>query len=74
LINCLTPEGVNGFSTRIKKDDNRIHLAECKQNADADILEQAKNLAGKPLVSAMLKQLNLLTQKEQHGQTLSEAI
>ena len=66
LIDCLTPEGVNGFSARIKKDDNRTHLAECKQNADADILEQAKNLAGKPLMLSMLKQLSLLTKNQAH--------
>ena len=74
LIDCLKPEGVNGFNERINKDDDRSHLAECKQNADAHILEQAKNLADKPLMLAMLKQLSLLTKNEQHGQTLSEAI
>ncbi|PXX17651.1 CRISPR-associated Cas3 family helicase [Nitrosomonas ureae] len=74
LIDCLTPEGVNGFNLRINKDDERAHLTECKQNADAHILEQAKNLTDKPLLSAMLKQLSLLTKNNQHGQTTSETI
>lgn len=74
LIDCLKPEGVNGFKDRINKDDARSHLAECKQNADAAILEQAQNLADKPLMLAMLKQISLLMRKEQHGQTISEAI
>ncbi len=74
LIDCLKPEGINGFKERINKDDTRSHLAECKQNADTHILEQAKNLANKPLMLSMLKQLSLLMKKEQHGQTISEVI
>ena len=77
LIDCLTPDGINGFKKRIDKEDEKSNLVECKQNAgevDADILEQARNLSDKPLMSAMLKQLSLLMQKEQHGQTISDAI
>ena len=74
LIDCLKPEGVNGFKDRINKDDARSHLAECKQNADVTILEQAKNLADKQLMLAMLKQIKLLMRQDQHGQTISEAI
>jgi CRISPR-associated endonuclease/helicase Cas3 len=76
LIDCLIPDGTNGFKKRIDKEDDRSHLAECKQNANADehILEQAKSLADKPLMSSMLKQLSLLTKNDQHGQTISETI
>ncbi len=77
LIDCLTTDGVNGFKKRMDKEDEKSNLAECKQNAgevDADILEQARNLADKPLMSAMLKQIKLLMQQEQHGQTISEAV
>jgi CRISPR-associated endonuclease/helicase Cas3 len=74
LIDCLKPEGINGFKDRINKDDARSHLAECKQNADVTILEQAQNLADKQLMLAMLKQIKLLMRQEQHGQTISEAI
>ena len=59
------------------KEDGKSNLAECKQNADVEdaiILEQARNLADKPLMLAMLKQISLLMQKEQHGQTISEAV
>jgi len=65
LIDCLTPEGTNGFKKRIDKEDDRSHLAECKQNADGHILEQAKRLTDKPLMLAMLKQLSLITKNEQ---------
>ena len=74
LIDCLKPEGINEFNERINKDDARSHLAECKQNADATILEQAGQLADKPLMSAILKQIKLLTRNEQHGQKISEAV
>jgi CRISPR-associated endonuclease/helicase Cas3 len=74
LIDCLTPDGVNGFSERIGKDDGKTHLAECKQNADPVILDRALNLAGKPLLTAMLDRIKLLRRTEQHGQTVSDAI
>ncbi|HEY8037668.1 MAG TPA: CRISPR-associated helicase Cas3' [Methylobacter sp.] len=74
LIDCLKPEGVNGFKERLSKDDCRSHLTECKQNADAFISDKALNLAGKPLLTAMLDQINLLLRPEQHGQAISEAI
>ncbi|WP_347989234.1 CRISPR-associated helicase Cas3' [Methylomonas sp. AM2-LC] len=66
LIDCLTPDGVNSFNVRINKNDDRTHLAECKQNADTSILEQARQLADKPLLLAMLKQLRLITNNETH--------
>jgi CRISPR-associated endonuclease/helicase Cas3 len=74
LIDCLNPEGVNSFKERINKDDQRSHLTECKQNADPFILDRALNLADKPLLTAMLDQIKLLTRPEQHGQIISEAI
>ncbi|WP_217426483.1 CRISPR-associated helicase Cas3' [Candidatus Methylobacter favarea] len=74
LIDCLKPEGVNGFKVRMDKEDEKSNLSECKHNADAIILEQAGQLADKPLMSAILKQIKLLTQQEQHGQLISETI
>lgn len=66
LIDCLTPDGINGFKKRIEKQDDNSHLAECKQNTDDHIREQAESLADKPLILSMLKQISLLTKKEQH--------
>jgi CRISPR-associated endonuclease/helicase Cas3 len=74
LIDCLTTDGINGFKKRIGKEDDKAHLSECEQNADVHICEQAKILAGKPMMLAMLKQLSLLMKNEQHGQTISDAI
>ena len=77
LIDCLTPDGINGFKKRMDKEDKKSNLTECKKNAgevDADILEQARNLADKPLMSGMLKQIKLLMRQEQHGQTISDTV
>jgi len=74
LIDCLKPEGTNGFNQRINKEDVKSHLAECTQNADPIISEQAKRLTDKPLMMAMLTQIKLLMQNEQHGQEISDTI
>ena len=74
LIDCLKPEGTNGFNQRINKEDVKSHLAECNQNADTQIVEQAQRLADKPLMFAMLTQIKLLMQNEQHGQEISDTI
>ena len=74
LIDCLTTDGINGFKKRVEKPDDLTHLDECQQNADVHICEKAKSLADNPLMQAMLKQLSLLMQNEQHGQPISEAI
>ena len=74
LIDCLTSDGINGFKKRMDKEDEKSNLSECKQNADVTILEQARNLADKPLMSGMLKQIKLLMRQEQHGQTISDTV
>ncbi|MGZ5055640.1 MAG: CRISPR-associated helicase Cas3' [Methylobacter sp.] len=74
LIDCLKPEGINGFSERIGKDDSKTHLEECKQSAGALISERALSLAGKPLLIAMHGQLTLLMRQEQHEQIISDTI
>ncbi|CCE23848.1 CRISPR-associated helicase Cas3 domain protein [Methylotuvimicrobium alcaliphilum 20Z] len=60
LIDCLKPDGSNGFNVRMQKDDVRTHLAECKENADSQILERAKKLMDKPLLKAMLEQIRVM--------------
>ncbi len=72
LIDCLKPYGdtmeeIDGFNRRIKKADTLTHLDECTQNADDSILEKAKQLAGEPLINAMIAQLDQFTQSEQHN-------
>lgn len=74
LIDCLMPDGVNGFKRRIDKADEKSSLSECAKNVDASISARMLNLAGKLLLTSMLDQIKLLTRQEQHGQVISEAI
>ena len=74
LIDCLKPDGDNGFDNRIKKQDDRSNLTECQQNSNTCVLEKAQQLADKPLLISMLTQLKLLMRPEQHGQAISDTI
>lgn len=50
LIDCLKPEGKNGFIVRVNKDDKKTHLQECAQTADNEILKRLNSLATKTLI------------------------
>ncbi|MBE0434911.1 MAG: CRISPR-associated helicase Cas3', partial [Methylomicrobium sp.] len=56
LIDCLKPDGSNGFNARMRKEDARTYLAECRENADSEIIERAAKLI-KPVLKAMLEQI-----------------
>lgn len=50
LIDCLKPEGKNGFTARMKKDVEVTHLKECETNADAEVLRKLHALATPKLI------------------------
>jgi len=50
LIDCLRPDGKNGFITRMKKDVTETHLKECEESADKSILQKLYSLATKTLI------------------------
>ncbi|MGR9053309.1 MAG: CRISPR-associated endonuclease Cas3'' [Gammaproteobacteria bacterium] len=56
LIDSVKPDGTNGFIARINKADEQTCLDECRQNGKA-VLARAEALAGKALVSKILKAL-----------------
>lgn len=58
LIDCLKPDGENGFIQRIEKEDDRTHLNECLANADQNLLTKINASADKAFLKAMLMQLN----------------
>lgn len=60
LIDCLKPDGGNAFSARVNKAEEYTHLNECVQNADAEILERANQLAGPILLKEMLEEIKAL--------------
>lgn len=74
LIDCLKPEGADGFMDRMKKSDENTHLSECKLNADTLILDKASAIADTPLLKNMCMQLQAVLRPEQHNQIISEKI
>lgn len=72
LIDCLTVEGDSGFNKRIQKSDEKTHLGECKQNADASVVSLAEGLANQALVEEMLILINqILRAKDKENTPLS---
>jgi CRISPR-associated endonuclease/helicase Cas3 len=74
LIDCLKPEGEDGFKRRIDKPDQDTHLSECQSKAATDYLKHLERLADRPLLMAMLGKLQQLGAGKQHGQSISETI
>lgn len=74
LIDCLKPEGEDGFERRMNKPDQYTHLKECEALASVDYLQRIEQLADKQLLMAMLGQLQQLGADRQHWQTIPETI
>ncbi len=72
LIDCLKPDGNNGFSDRMKKLDNKTHKNECLKNAPRYYMEKLDTLADKELIQNVLKQLQKVIQikNENHPVTI----
>jgi len=74
LIDCLAPDGMDGFIKRMYKNDDRTNLNECLQKADQVILDRACKLADKNLIISMLEQIKQIFQHMQTNQELSNKI
>ncbi len=64
LIDCLKPEGENGFSKRINKPDEKTHKQECLQNAPQDYLAKLESLSDQTLIEDVLKQIKIIFESE----------
>jgi len=62
LIDCLKPDGNNGFSDRMKKPDGKTHKNECVKNAPRYYMEKLDTLADKELIQNVLQQLQKVIQ------------
>ncbi len=62
LIDCLKPDGNNGFSDRMKKQDNKTHKNEGQKNSPQYYLEKLEALADKELIQNVLQQLQKVIQ------------
>lgn len=74
LIDCLKPDGTNGFKKRINKPDDETHLKECMGKADLNILKVAENLANKDLIELMISKIKMLIKDNQNEQMVSSQI
>ena len=54
LIDCLRPDGTDGFRRRITKDDAKTHFEECVENADPEIIHRLEELATKEFLKNFL--------------------
>ena len=75
LIDCLDPEGVDIFSKRMLKPEEKTHCEEVTCVADAEILTRAYSLLNSPrLVSEVRNLLSAIKQKEKHARPLHQQI
>lgn len=73
-VNTLDENEVNGFLTRIKKEDADTHLQESLRIADQNILDNISQLATISLVETLIKKINQITHPHQHGQKIPPKI
>ncbi|MBI5076313.1 MAG: CRISPR-associated helicase Cas3' [Nitrospirae bacterium] len=57
LIDCLKPDGVNGFVARIRKADAKTHLQECMESVDPEVLKKLNLLATPGLIQECSQQI-----------------
>jgi len=66
LIDCLKPDGQNGFAGRMSKDVAKTHLRECAEVADCQVTDAIKNLASPALIERCSRQLLKLIAPEKN--------
>lgn len=57
LIDCLKPEGENGFVARMRKDVEKTHLQECVESVDPEVLKKLNLLASPALIQECSQQI-----------------
>ncbi len=71
LLDCLSTDGTNGFARRINKADEKTHLQECLDRADAEIMEIINSSAPDTLVhQCMLKLAEIVAPGEKEHDRL----
>jgi len=57
MLDCLKPDGTNGFLDRIKKEDEKTHLRECLAVADEAVLKKLHELSSESFLHDFCSQL-----------------
>ncbi|MFZ5560006.1 MAG: CRISPR-associated helicase Cas3' [Pseudomonadota bacterium] len=72
LIDCISPDGEDNFTRRMSKGDEKTHLAEALQVADAEIMSRCSQLLEDP---ELLIEVDLVLKRiEQHHQPRGEVL
>lgn len=72
LIDCLTPEGEDGFSRRMSKADSKTHLSEVEQSADVAFLERIRIAISSPDLIHDLKRAVVAIMKNDRQSSVDE--
>lgn len=57
MLDCLRPDGVNGFQKRINKPHERTHLQECQDRADGQVIDEIKSLVTESFLQDFLSRV-----------------
>ena len=60
LIDCLKPDGNNGFAGRMRKDVEKTHLQECLETVDPEVLNTLNVLASPTVIEECSQQIRKL--------------
>jgi CRISPR-associated endonuclease/helicase Cas3 len=73
LIDCLRPDGTDGFRRRITKDDAKTHFEECVENADPEIIHRLEELTTKEFLKNFLGKIVDIVQPDKKESDLVKA-
>lgn len=65
MLDCLLPDGRNGFLKRIGKDDKNTHLLECKKNCEKELLVKLEKLSSEQFLKEFLEKLSTIYKPHQ---------
>lgn len=63
LIDCLQPDGINYFSDRINKSEEKTRRKEAINNMDSTILKELKNLFEQGIDNVIVNKISFIRQK-----------
>lgn len=70
LIDCLTPEGVDNFTRRLEKSEEKAHFQEAYSNLDANQQDQiSKLLSDELLIKEVITKVSLMKEENESKET-----
>ena len=73
LLDCLKPDGQNGFQDRIKKKNEKTHLVECLEVADKKMLTELDGLATEQFLRVFCDKLfSIIAPRKKESETIKQ--